>query len=259
MDGDRVNEKRREHRSRTAPGLIALVVVSAGMIAASPDGPPPAGSIRGRVGVAGSVVFAGTAPAGKPVDMGGDVYCTNANVGKQVLARSVVTDSQGRLANVIIYVRGASGEAPPAPKDAVLLDQQNCFYTPHVVALRVGQPLIIRNSDATLHNVHVHAKTNREFNVGQPIKGLEKRQVFTKAEMGIHVACDIHGWMSGVIAIFDHPWFAVSGDDGSFRIDALPAGDYVLEAWHETLGTREQRVSVGAGATTDVTFTFEGT
>jgi hypothetical protein len=72
------------------------------------------------------------------------------------------------------------------------------------------------------------------------------------------VTCDIHGWMRGAIAVFDHPFFDVSSQDGSFSIDALPAGDYVIEAWHETLGTREQTVTVTAGGTAEVSFVFGG-
>jgi hypothetical protein len=64
--------------------------------------------------------------------------------------------------------------------------------------------------------------------------------------------------MEGAIAVFDHAYFAVSGNDGSFSIDALPAGTYVIEAWHETLGVQEQSVTVPAGGTAEVSFTFAG-
>ncbi len=116
----------------------------------------------------------------------------------------------------------------------------------------------MRNSDETLHNVHVRATNNREFNIGQPIRGIESRRTFENAEVGISVTCDVHGWMSGVIAVFDHDWFAVSGENGGFSIDGVPAGSYVIDAWHETLGVQSQRVTVGAGGDATVTFRFGG-
>lgn len=238
--------------------LMSVVAIAVTVVAAGTPPRATTGSIRGMVGVSGAVSVS-AAPAPAAIDMSGDRYCSEANSGRQVLDRAVVADAQGRLANVVIFIRdGASAGSTPAPSDPVLLDQHNCEYTPRVVALRANQPLIIRNSDATLHNVHVRAQNNREFNIGQPIAGIQSERKFGAAEVGIHVTCDIHGWMHGAIAVFDHPFFDVSDDDGSFSIDNLPAGDYVIEAWHETLGTQEQRVSVTAGGAAEVNFSFTG-
>jgi hypothetical protein len=244
-------------RGLASAAILAGLASIAGM---RPAGPVAAtGSLRGVVGVSGAVAYSGTPPAGVPVDMGGDRYCTAANEGGPVLQHSVVTDAQGRLANVIVYVKeGLPKGTYPVPREAALLDQQNCFYTPRVVAVRVNQPLLIRNSDATLHNVHVHAKVNKAFNLGQPIRGIEARRSFTSPEFGIHVGCDVHGWMSGTIAVFEHPFFAVTQSNGGFEINDLPVGEYVIEAWHESLGARQQRVTVGPGAATAISFTFGG-
>jgi plastocyanin len=237
-----------------AAGWAAVLLLSAG------TAPPAAtGSIRGMVGVSGAITVTAP-PAAATIDMSGDRYCSQANAGRQVLDRAVVADAQGRLANVVISIRNgaAAGAGGSASDEPVVLDQQNCEYTPRVVAMRVNQPIIIRNSDATLHNVHVHARSNREFNIGQPLKGSESRRTFSAAEVGIHVTCDIHGWMHGAIAVFDHPYHDVSSADGSFSIDALPPGTYVVDAWHETLGVQERSVTVEAGATAEVSFEFEG-
>jgi plastocyanin len=211
------------------------------------------------VGVSGAITVAAP-PAAATIDMSGDRYCSQANAGRQVLDRAVVADGRGRLANVVVSIRNgaAAGAGDPASDEPVVLDQQNCEYTPRVVAVRANQPIIIRNSDATLHNVHVRAQNNREFNIGQPMKGIESRRTFSAAEVGIHVTCDIHGWMRGAIAVFDHPYYDVSGTDGSFSIDTLPPGTYIVEAWHETLGVQERSVTVEAGGTAEVSFEFEG-
>lgn len=257
---DRMHARRGLARNR---GVLSLLVVAAAVVAltAGPvfERPAGTGSIRGIVGLTGEVAFGGTAPVGTPIDLGGDAYCEQANAGRQLLDRAVLVDADGNLANVVVYIsQGVPAGAHATPAEPVVLDQQNCVYVPRVLALQAGQDLVIRNSDQTLHNVHVRAQNNREFNIGQPLKGIESRRRFTNAEVGITVSCDVHGWMHGRIAVFDHPYHAVSGEDGSFSIDALPAGDYVVEAWHETLGVREQRVTVTAGETASVTFTFEG-
>ena len=148
-----------------------------------------------------------------------------------------------------------------APAESHLLDQQGCQYRPHVSGMMTGQKLVIRNSDPTLHNVHAMPQVNKEFNQGQPFQGMELEHVFDQPEVMIRFKCDVHPWMSSYMAVLDHPFFGVSGDDGSFSIAGLPAGDYVLEAWHEELGTRTSSVTVGADGSAEVRFDFspEGT
>jgi plastocyanin len=244
---------------RTQRAVAACVLLAGGAVVLGPvrADERATGRIAGFVGVEGAARFEGTPPPAEPIDMASDPYCVRANTGRTVVKQAVQTGAGGALRDAIVYVReGPVARGRPVPQETVLLDQQDCVYTPHVVAVRAGQTLVIRNSDETLHNVHVRARNNREFNIGQPFKGVESRRTFTQPEVGIHVACDVHGWMSGVIAVFDHDGFAVSRDDGAFSLADLPPGDYVLEAWHETLGTQTQRVTVTAGQTARVTFTF---
>jgi hypothetical protein len=74
----------------------------------------------------------------------------------------------------------------------------------------------------------------------------------------IRVKCNIHPWMHAFIGVVGNPYFAVSGEDGSFELKNLPPGDYTLEAWHETLGTEEQKVTVPASGKSTARFTFKG-
>ena len=137
-----------------------------------------------------------------------------------------------------------------------MLNQQGCTYAPHVSGIMTGQTLIIRNSDPTLHNVHALPKNNEEFNQGQPFQDMELEKEFGTAEVMVRFKCDVHPWMSAYMGVVDHPFFATSGADGSFAIEGLPAGDYVLEAWHETLGAQTQSVTVAADGAVDVSFDF---
>ncbi|MGH7502301.1 MAG: carboxypeptidase regulatory-like domain-containing protein [Longimicrobiales bacterium] len=210
---------------------------------------------QGRAAISGIVRFQGTPPPGEQVDFGTETYCAEQH-SAPLLESAVAVGLDGGLRNVVVYLREAPVVQGGPPDEAVRLDQVGCVYTPRVVALRAGQTLLIRNSDATLHNVHVRAQKNREFNIGQPIRGITSRRVFEQSEVGIHVSCDVHGWMKGAIAIFDHPWFAVSDENGSFAIEDVPPGEYILEAWHESLGVRQQQVTVRATGDADVSFTF---
>ena len=138
-----------------------------------------------------------------------------------------------------------------------MLDQKGCHYSPHVLGIQVGQPLQVLNSDSTLHNVHALPKANSEFNAGQPIQGMKTTHTFSTKEVMIPFKCDVHGWMNAWVGVLDHPYYAVTGADGTFSLKGLPPGTYTIEAWHEKLGTQTQMVTLGAKDNKDVAFTFK--
>ena len=93
------------------------------------------------------------------------------------------------------------------------------------------------------------AKTNKTT-------GLRFERTFTAPEVMVPFQCDVHSWMNAYVGVLEHPYFAVTSDDGKFDISSLPPGDYVVEAWHEELGTQTQNITVGEGATAELNFTF---
>jgi hypothetical protein len=97
---------------------------------------------------------------------------------------------------------------------------------------------------------------NKEFNVGQPIQGLTTERVFDVAEVMIPFKCDVHKWMNAYAGVVDHPYFAVTDENGRFAIDNLPPGEFVIEAWHERYGTQEVNVSMDEDEPAHVTFSF---
>jgi hypothetical protein len=127
---------------------------------------------------------------------------------------------------------------------------------PHAVGLMAGQPLLIRNGDSTLHNIHPLPKVNTPFNIGMPTKGMTQTRLLPKPEKPFHVKCDIHRWMSGYIAVFDNPFFGVSNDKGVVEIDNLPAGTYTVESWQEKYGAKTQKVTLGASDKKEIVFTY---
>ena len=204
--------------------------------------------------VSGMVMLDGELPAGEELMMNSDPVCA---MNATNTTTSTFIGSNGHLGNVFVYVKeGLEGQRFPAATGMVTLNQQGCRYMPHVFGIRVGQTLEILNSDPTLHNIHASPSMNDEFNMGQPIQGMRFERMFDSPEIMVPFRCDVHGWMNAFVGVLDHPYFAVTGEDGMFDISTLPPGDYVVEAWHEELGTQTQNVTVATGQTAEVSFTF---
>ena len=137
-----------------------------------------------------------------------------------------------------------------------MIDQNGCLYHPRVQGMQTGQPLLIRNSDDTLHNIHCLAEKNAAFNLGQPTKGMESKKVFTQPEVMMRFKCDVHSWMTAYVGVLEHPFFSVTGDGGTYSLEKLPAGEYIIEAWHEKYGAQQQRIAVAKDETKTITFEF---
>jgi len=206
--------------------------------------------------VGGKVTFEGTPPAAQPIKLSSDPYCEKASSG--LTTETQIVGAGGAVQNVFVYVKDGLGNLTfAAPSEPVMLDQKGCHYTPHVLGIQIGQPLQIVNSDDTLHNVHGLPRANKEFNQGQPIQGMKMTHTFSTKEVMIPFKCDVHGWMNAWIGVLDHPYYAVTGSDGTFSLKGLPPGTYTIEAWHEKFGTQTQTVTVGAKESKDVAFTFK--
>src|SRR5260370_12716490 len=102
------------------------------------------------------------------------------------------------------------------------------MYEPHVLGVMTNQDLEIVNDDPTNHNIHPVPKENREWNESQPPGGENKKKSFARQEVMIPVKCNVHPWMRAYIGVVGHPFFAVTGADGTFTIKDLPPGTYPL-------------------------------
>jgi len=206
--------------------------------------------------VKGTVKFEGTAAKPVPIDMSQDPLCSKAHP-TPATTEDIVVGTGGGLANVVVYVSDGltSHDFQPAQQPAVL-EQKGCQYKPHVLALQANQKLDVVNSDETTHNIHPSPNNNREWNMTQP-HGMPLEQTFAREEIAIPVKCNVHPWMKGYIAVFKHPYFAVTDKNGSFELKNLPPGTYTVTAWQEKLGTQTQKVTVAASEAKTLDFSFK--
>jgi hypothetical protein len=224
---------------------------AAGGAAATPD-EANGGTITGKV------AFTGDAPKMATLDMSATPFCMRAHPTAQK-SEEVVVNGNGTLKNAFVWVKsGLPDKQWQVPSNAVTLDQKGCMYAPHIVAVMTGQNIDIKTSDATNHNIHPQPTVNQEWNESQPPGSEDKMKSFPRQEVWIPVKCNIHPWMRSYIAVVGHPFFAVTGDDGTFTIKGLPPGTYTVEMVHEKYGKQEQQITVGAKESKTADFTVKG-
>jgi len=242
--------------------LLSLALVAA--CSSPPPAPAPAGGGKkvdaaSAGSLAGRVTFTGTPPKPDLLRMTADPACVQA-AGATAPSDAVLVGTDGSVQNAFVYIKDGidpafSFDTPVTP--VVLLDQKGCRYVPRVVGIRVGQPLEVFNSDDTLHNVHAMPMANQEFNRGQPAKAPKLAHTFTVPEVMVRFKCNVHGWMTAHVGVMTHPYFAVTGADGSFEIKGVPAGTYTLAVWHEEFGNGIQTVTIADREAKTVGFTLK--
>lgn len=210
--------------------------------------------------ITGTVFFEGTPPPRTPLAKIAETQGCHAHEETPLSKEVVVHD--GKLQNVFVHLDGIPGDVtvPPPPEEPFLLNQVGCTYVPHVAGLQAGRELKAGNGDDTAHNVRCsgvrYPGDNKTIAAGSPPLSLPTP---TREEIPIEFKCDIHPWMSAKVCVVEHPWFAVSGPDGTFVIEDVPPGTYGIEAWQETYGKARVsgQVVVGPGGHVRVDFTYE--
>ena len=237
--------------------FVTLALACGGSSAPPPAPAGPAVDPATAGTVTATVRFEGTPPAPKMMRLEGDPKCVTENGGPERADESLVVGQNQALQNVFVYVKdGLGAYGFPVPAEPVLLDQDKCRYAPRVLGVRVGQPLSIRNSDPLLHNVRANGTINQGFNTSTPLEGMSFERTFATKEIMVPFKCDVHAWMTAFVGVLDHPYFGTTAPDGTVVLGNLPPGTYTIEAWHETLGTRTQQVTIAAKESKDVAFTF---
>jgi plastocyanin len=238
-------------------GMLASLVLVA---ACGGDAPPPArtptpldhattGTITGEVRVEGTV------PPMAEIRFSGFGECASQHRGPVPAGDLVVTD--GKVANAFVYVeKGLENRVFAIPTEAVEIDQSGCLYRPRVAGAQAGQTIRFVNGDALLHNVHGTPKASAGWNVSLARQGAAREIRVNRPEVMVSVRCDLHPWMQGWLGIVDHPYFAVTGADGTFALRDVPPGEYTVTVWHERLGTQQTRVTLAPQGAATARFTL---
>lgn len=207
--------------------------------------------------VTGIVRFAGKAPAPVKIDTSMDPACGFGSTGSVQTEQYAIKGD--RLANVYVYVKSGPAQTPTETStNPVVLDQKGCVYTPHVIAVRVGQPVEFRNSDPTMHNIHTlpAQDANAPLDISQGPKGKPQVKTFTRPEIMMPVRCNNHPWMNAFLNVSATPWFAVTEPDGRFVLKGMPPGEYTIGAVQEKLGEQQFKVTVKPKSAAQADFTF---
>ena len=240
---------------RHRPGSLSILVLCA-LVSLGLAAPVLAGSIFGRVLFSDEIPAEGTGPF-RPVDMTDFPHC-EGKYEKPMTNGTLVLGKRKGLSNVFVRIRNAPAGRYNAPRKAEVIDQTGCVCVPRVVGVRVDQPLVFRNSDRIHYSLEGLPSKNPRFNFEMPPTLAERVIRFDKAELSPFVIRDKrHPWRVAFVAVMTHPFFDVTRETGWFKIRNVPDGEYVIEAWHETLGTRRATVTIDEDSDAKIDFRFE--
>jgi len=205
--------------------------------------------------IEGVVLYRGDVPAPRRIQIVKDHETCRHR--RKIVHKIRVNDKQ-QVEDVIVFlgdIKAGKPVEPPAEKP--VLNQRTCTFFPHVQVVIRDQSLDIVNSDPVAHNAHVTQHMMTLFNPMQPRQGM--RTPFTMDDVGLaQIKCDIHNWMRAYVYVLWHPYYAVTGSDGSFRLTDVPPGEYELVAWQEHLWESTMTVKVEAGKAIKVEFELTG-
>lgn len=208
----------------------------------------PGVEAQGGGTIVGEVKYQGVPPGPEPLKVTKDTQVC----GKEKTSPELVVGADKGIQWAVVSVADAKG-SPPTPAKKPTLDQKGCEFHPHVLLVPAGAEVDILNSDGILHNIHTFSTANAPFNKSQPKFKKVIQAKFDKPEV-VKVKCDVHGWMGAWIVVMGHPWYAVTDEKGTFKLENVPAGKHKVEVWHETLGKVSKEVEVKPGAEVKVAF-----
>ena len=183
--------------------------------------------------IEGTVSYAGNNKTPKPLKMDSDPIC-GSSYEKPPTQENFILNKNNQFKNVIVWLKDIKYEGDLS-SDTITIDQIGCRYSPHVNTFTTGQKVFIKNSDQTLHNVNSQSKINENFNSAQPAGTPDIEKTFSSPEAPFYIKCDVHSWMQTWIMVADHPYFAITDENGYFKIDNVPSGEYEIVFWQEKL------------------------
>jgi len=236
--------------------FITTLILLQGSLFAHCDGCGPSSENKGGT-LTGNIKYEGKVPKPKTLRMDADPVCGSSH-SEQVLTESFIVDKNMNLKNVLVWLKDVQHNHV-ASDETVIIDQKGCVYSPHVFGVMKNQKVLIKNSDATLHNIHSMSEVNKQFNFAMPSVVKEKETSFSEIEEPFYIKCDVHPWMKSWVLVQDHPFFAVTDIEGNFKIENIPAGTYEVIAWQEKFKMKRaitKTVTIHDSSDTKQDFTF---
>ncbi len=236
--------------------LLVVAALSPAQDAVEPATEKPYVRTGAEATLSGRINLAGKLPRPRVLDMSADLACYRVNRRPR---SEWFKGNRGRLANVFVYVKSEVLDAYTfaPPHSPAILEHKGCRYVPHVLGMQLGQQLMIFNRDPTQHNTHPVPKTNREWNQTQAEGSPPITRMFELPETFILFKDNQHPWENARVGIFTNPFFAISDQNGNYRIEGLPAGRYTVVAWHERLGEQSSEVVLVPGESKKLSFTYD--
>lgn len=203
--------------------------------------------------IVGEVKFIDEPPKTAAIKVSKDQdYC-----GDTLPNETYLVGSDNALKNVVVFIETTSSNFVGDPQKENILNNTGCRYSPRILAMQKGEKLKVKNNDPKLHIPHSYHEERTVFNLSLPFRGTTIDATSRIRHAGVlKVVCDTHAWMLAYIHVFDHPYFAVTDERGAFSISNLPAGTYILNAWHEDAGIRSQEITVSESGDVRTVFEF---
>jgi hypothetical protein len=221
--------------------FLALSAVALAAALAPPASAYEEGPVEGGGSITGTVAYQGSVPMRKIITTKDQDICGGIREEPEI----IVSAAKGVRDAVVYLEQIDKGKPWPTGAPKPVLDQEKCVFKPRVQVIGAGA-LVVRNSDPVLHNTHGFYGKRTVFNMALPNQGQEIETELDRPGT-VRVECDAHGWMLSWVYVVENPYYAVTGDDGSFTISDVPPGDYKLVATHEFTGPVEISVTVKAG------------
>lgn len=229
-----------------------LIVNQRNVIADHADALPIA---RENTRVAGRVTLVGPRPLEKVLPL--DAHCARLHPGP-ITTRFYVTGKDNGLAETLIVVTaGLPQKEWRVPKDAVTLRLRGCIYENHVVAVQAKQPLLVRNLDNTVHNVHVMSRNGPDQSRALLPRHGPLELSFSDPERFLRFKCDVHPWEFAYVNVIEHPFFAITDQNGNFVLNELPPGQYTIQAHHRKAGILQKEITVEENRGLSIEFEFK--
>lgn len=188
----------------------------------------------------GRFIFDGDPPKPEPLKMEKDLeYCGKYK--ELVVDESLTVGDGNGIADICLYVSDKGVKVHPDAEAAapteVAMDHKSCRYEPHAIGVWAAKTKIkFGNTDDIQHAVQFNSFKNGSLNQNV-VKGATIEHVFQAAEkVPVTITCGIHPWEKGLVLVCDNPYFAVTGKDGTFKIENLPTGTLKFQAWQERAG-----------------------